>query len=137
MWTAKLIEKKYSKEDLKVKIEYSNGIDIINKIYSISEPNKDVIKNIIRNKIQNLNALKDLNSTFVKGDIDLTVTPTIPIVLPADEKAFIEDLSLLIKLKSAVDLELIQTDDSKLINVRTRVITALNNNPLWIKYITA
>ena len=136
MWTAKLIEKKYSKENLKVEIEYSNGIDIINKIYSISEPNKDIIKNIIRNKIQNLNALKDLNTTFVKGDIDLTVTPAIPIVLPADEQAFIEDLELLIRLKSAVDLELIQTDDSKLINVRTRVITALNDNPTWIKYIT-
>ena len=135
MWIAKLIEKKYNKgqEKIEVEIEYTDGVNIINKIYKITDPNREVLKKIILDKIQNLDELENLNNTLVKGEIDLTKIPVIPTILPDNEKVFIEDLDLFRRLKNAVDLRLIQTDDNKFVNIKTRVITALKDNPSWIK----
>ena len=137
MWTAKLIKKNYIKGDDKIEVivEYTDGVDTINQTYKITNPSREILKEIIKEKIENLNNLENLDNTLVKGEIDLTETPIIPIALSDEEKTFIENLKLFEKLKKMADYGLIQSDDSKFVNIKTQVIATLNNNPEWIKYI--
>lgn len=76
MWSAKLLKKTYSTGTITLLVEYVNGDELIQEIYTTSDPDYDLIT-IARKKIKKLEGVHVKFDSLVVGNIDVSEPPTV------------------------------------------------------------
>lgn len=133
-WYANLIYKKPNLDDgnIELKIEFTNGSLSFTEVFFVKNLTLDNFKNMIRTRLNNLNNIQNLYVNINTGSIDVSQEV---VELPQEEQNFINDLSLLNRLTNGYNLGVVGSDNSYLINVKTRVISGLEANLGWNKYL--
>lgn len=118
-WSAQLKSIAMSNGIARITLAYTNGSDIIERLYDLASPGTDFVRSRAAQDVRNLEELEVYVAAQVIGPIDLT--PVVPSKDDTDRTTFFEQYAKLNALKISVEKGLTKPDDADLVALDAEV----------------
>ena|SRR3990167_5958318 len=121
MWIPQINSIKRVNNQLKINVGFLNDADnsSTDEDYTINKPDLESLKSQIKNRVDVLNAQDSFNLPL--GTIDTTPIIVPPTQAEIDQKQFIEDYQLWLKVKHGIDVGVLTGNETAVVNLKAKV----------------